>query len=126
MSNSEVNNNLTGSQPTKSGINSHSESNRGETHVLVRGYVETTIRWDFCDMKSEMKAHAEKVCDDAFSRNIYNMNNFQGLNLKGEKRYFRDMAQLIKQSFEHEFKGTWHVVVGNFSFDTSEYFLLIL
>jgi dynein light chain LC8-type len=32
--------------------------------------------------------------------------------LRGEKRYFREMAEYIKKEFDAKFKGTWHVIVG--------------
>lgn len=31
---------------------------------------------------------------------------------KQEKRYFKDVAEFIKKSFDEKFGGTWNVVVG--------------
>lgn len=67
MSNSEANKELTGSQPAKSGLNSQSESNR-ETHVFVKGLVETIVRVDFADIKTDYKEFALDICDIAFSK----------------------------------------------------------
>jgi len=41
---------------------------------------------------------------------------------KGEKRYFKDVAEFIKRQFDERFKGSWHVIVGknfgsHFSFE---------
>jgi dynein light chain LC8-type len=32
--------------------------------------------------------------------------------VKGEKRYFKDLAEFIKKAFDEKFGGTWHVIVG--------------
>ena len=32
--------------------------------------------------------------------------------VKGEKRYFKDLAEFVKKSFDEKFQGTWHVIVG--------------
>lgn len=32
--------------------------------------------------------------------------------VKGEKRYFKDLAEFIKKAFDEKFQGTWHVIVG--------------
>ena len=32
---------------------------------------------------------------------------------KGEKRYFKDIAEFIKRSFDEKFSGSWHVIAGN-------------
>ena len=31
---------------------------------------------------------------------------------RGEKRYFKDIAEFIKRSFDEKFNGSWHVIVG--------------
>lgn len=33
--------------------------------------------------------------------------------VKGEKRYFKDLAEFIKKGFDEKFGETWHVIVGN-------------
>ena len=35
--------------------------------------------------------------------------------VRGELRYFRDMAEYVKKDFEAKFKGTWHVIVGKYT-----------
>ena len=32
--------------------------------------------------------------------------------VKREKRYFKDLAELIKVAFDQKFEGKWHVIVG--------------
>ena len=32
--------------------------------------------------------------------------------VKGEKRYFKDLAEFIKKGFDEKFGQTWHVIVG--------------
>ena len=40
--------------------------------------------------------------------------------VKGEKRYFKDLAEFIKKGFDEKFGPTWHVIVGlNFGFSVS-------
>lgn len=34
------------------------------------------------------------------------------LMVKGEKRYFKDLAEYVKKAFDEKFNGTWHVIVG--------------
>ncbi len=31
---------------------------------------------------------------------------------KGEKRYFKDVSEFIKKSFDEKFQGSWHVISG--------------
>jgi hypothetical protein len=31
---------------------------------------------------------------------------------KNEKKYFMNLAQIIKEGFDTRFPGTWHVIVG--------------
>ena len=45
-------------------------------------------------------------------KTIYCQNYCIGLMLKGEKRYFKDMAEFIKKAFDEKYKGSWNVVVG--------------
>jgi hypothetical protein len=69
MSASEMNKDLTGSQPTKSGINSNSASNREQHILMIPGNLEIhPPKIDYCDMKTEMKEFAFEICDNAFSK----------------------------------------------------------
>ena len=31
---------------------------------------------------------------------------------KGEPKYFKDGAEIIKKQFDDKYKGSWHVIVG--------------
>ncbi len=34
------------------------------------------------------------------------------LNLQGDQKYYTDVAKLIKEEFDENFKGKWHIIVG--------------
>ena len=64
----------------------------------------------FADMTQTQKEYAFEIAEHAFSRYFY----FHTIELmvKGEKRYFKDLAEFVKKSFDEKFNGTWHVIVG--------------
>ena len=33
---------------------------------------------------------------------------------KGQKRYFKDVAEFIKKEFDAKYGGSFHVIVGNY------------
>ncbi|CAD8200341.1 unnamed protein product (macronuclear) [Paramecium tetraurelia] len=55
----------------------------------------------FCDMSQAQKEFAFETAEHAFK-----------LSAKREKRYFKDIAEYIKNEFDNKFQGTWHVIVG--------------
>jgi len=68
MSASEMNKDLTSSQPNKSGINSNSATNR-EQHILIPSHMEIhPVKVDFCDMDTEKQEVAFATCETAFSK----------------------------------------------------------
>lgn len=60
---------------------------------------------DFADMKTEIRDHCFQIAEEAFRAS-----------LKGEKKYFKNMAEMIKENQDEKFNGSWHVCVGKFHF----------
>jgi dynein light chain LC8-type len=54
-----------------------------------------------------MKNYAFECAEISFRTDFY-----IGLMHKGEKRYFKDVAEFIKRSFDEKFQGSWHVIAG--------------
>ncbi|EGR27857.1 hypothetical protein IMG5_187620 [Ichthyophthirius multifiliis] len=55
----------------------------------------------FADMNTEMKEFAFEKAELAIK-----------LVYKGDLKYYKDVAQSLKEQFDEKFGGTWHVVVG--------------
>jgi len=65
----------------------------------------------------EMKNYAFECADICFRNYItflFYFYLFLGMLYKQEKRYFKDIAEFVKRSFDEKFGGSWHVVCGNF------------